>query len=131
MLVQRSKYFQGLLLGGGTGMADGHSKTLTVELEDEQGAFALASFHSFSSIPPSFIHSRPRHNTRRRLLHQPRRSLPVPRTAPHLNQQLQARTLEAHALRERQGRCGDGVGVVFGLEGVGEEGQGLRVLFHV
>jgi hypothetical protein len=39
VLVQRSAYFQGLLLGGGAAMADGQSKALTVELANEQGAW--------------------------------------------------------------------------------------------
>jgi hypothetical protein len=39
VLVQRSPYFQGLLLGAGAAMVEGQGKTLTVELEDEQGGF--------------------------------------------------------------------------------------------
>jgi hypothetical protein len=37
VLVQRSGYFKGLMLGGGAHMADGRAKTVTVEVEDAQG----------------------------------------------------------------------------------------------
>ena len=42
VLTQRSSYFKGLLLGGGADMVESQSKSLTVEMADEQGGSVLA-----------------------------------------------------------------------------------------
>ncbi len=42
ILSQRSAYFRGLLLGAGAGMVEGQSKTVTVELADEQGGWKVS-----------------------------------------------------------------------------------------
>ena len=39
ILLQRSEFFDGVLLGAGTAMAEGQGNTVTVELEDEEGQF--------------------------------------------------------------------------------------------
>lgn len=39
VLVVRSDYWRAILTGGGASMVEGRTRTITVELEDEQGAF--------------------------------------------------------------------------------------------
>ncbi len=37
VLLQGSEFFRGVLLGAGAAMKEGQSKSVTVELEDEEG----------------------------------------------------------------------------------------------
>ena len=43
VLAQRSKYFERMLLGGGAGMVEGQTKSLTIEVEDDQGGLIYYS----------------------------------------------------------------------------------------
>lgn len=46
VLAGRSDFFEGMLLGGGSGMREGREGSVTVELEGEQGQLVIEVFES-------------------------------------------------------------------------------------